>query len=127
MPDAMVSLRAEVEAAPSLLSRTANGVLSAGVSTLTFAGKVLTVYGAHTIASRNSNDFRGNMPVEAAVYTTSFVFGMASGILDDGFAAATVEMGSAPVLDSWERNGAGPVQVAVGNALREYNRWVATF
>jgi hypothetical protein len=119
--EARVALQAEIEVVPSAGKRFLYGAAEVGVGLAKFAGQALTVYGAHNMAARNADEFGGSF----GVYAGTFTWGVLAGAVDDALAAATIEMGSAPVLDSWERNGAGPTQVATANALRSYYQWAA--
>ena len=100
---------------------------NAGLGLLKFAGEALSLYGAYTMASRNADEFSNSGVInQGGIFLGTFLWTAAAGVVDDGLAALTIEIGSAPVLDSWDQNGAGPTQVLVGDALQSYYRWAAT-
>lgn len=86
-----------------------------------FAGQALTVLGAYNEAARTAElehrNNRGSLN-EGLMFVSTFAAGVVAGVVDDALAAATIEFGSAPVLDSWEHNGSGPTQHLVGELIR---------
>ncbi len=108
-------------AGPSRSARAAAWSLENGPKVLKFAGKVVTVYGAHTEAQRSAAKVEGEFNKNAA-YATTFTAGIVAGVFDD--ALAILPQTSGFVQNSWETNNAGPTQVLAGDALRAFNGWV---
>jgi len=102
--------------------------METGPVVLKRVGQILTVVGAvnegqrttDLVASHNEGAFVAAMNGVAVT-----ALGVVAGVVDDGLAAvATVASGSpAPVVDSWEAHGSGPVQHAVGEAYRGILNW----
>ena len=106
----------------------ASSAMEAGGELLRFAGEVTTTYGAVNEANRTWNlEMRNNRGYLNAglMWATTAVVGVAAGAVDDAMAAATVEMGSAPVVQSWDDVGAGPTQHMAGEAMRAFLDWGA--
>lgn len=102
--------------------------MEAGGTVLRRGGQILTVYGAVREGARTV-DFerqhnRGEINAFLMFYAT-VVVGVGAGVLDDGLAAAATTMSGspAPVMDSWDQNGSGPVQHAAGEAIRGFLGW----
>jgi hypothetical protein len=94
------------------------------------AGQIVTVVGATNEANRtyeleNRNN-RGWLNA-GAMWTATAVAGVLAGVVDDALAAtATAASGSpAPVMESWDLYGSGPVQHAAGEAIRGILDWGA--
>jgi RHS repeat-associated protein len=94
------------------------------------AGQIVTVVGAVEEANRtyeleNRNN-RGWLNA-GAMWTATAVAGVLAGVVDDALAAtATAASGSpAPVMESWDQYGSGPVQHAAGEAIRGILDWGA--
>ena len=98
------------------------GAVELAHGTLEVAGQLATVAGAASEAGKTYDreiaDNRGKANATLAAAST-FIVSSAAGLVDDALAAATIEIGSAPVLDSWEHEGAGPTQHLAGEALRD--------
>lgn len=97
--------------------------MEAGPKALTFAGRVLTVFGAAKEAERTVQLERSHNRGElnaALMGTGTFAVGMLAGIVDDAFAVAQVPVMGAPVLtmQSYESRGSGPIQALAGDAVR---------
>lgn len=113
---------------PGRLARAAAWSAEMAPSALKVVGQVLTVAGAAEEAKRTYNfelqHNRGKLNA-TLVGVATFAAGMATGLVDDVFAAAQVPMMGAPVLtmDSWENHGSGPVQHATGEAIRGLLGW----
>jgi hypothetical protein len=114
----------------STLSRAATWVSKAAPVVLEATAKALTVYGAANEAARTAElerrNNRGELN-EMLMYGATAVVAMTAGVVDDALAAvATATTGSpAPVADSWNEVGAGPVQHAAGEAIRGFLDWAA--
>jgi hypothetical protein len=116
------------ELPPSGWQRAGAAVIEYGGTALRFLGRVTTVYGAVTEANRTWDlEVRNNRgSVNAgAMWISTAVSGIIAGAIDDALAATTIEIGSAPVVDSWEHVGSGPVQHAAGQAIRAFLDWGA--
>ncbi|WP_316231123.1 SpvB/TcaC N-terminal domain-containing protein [Bradyrhizobium sp. SZCCHNR1051] len=92
-----------------------------------FAGRALTVVGAKSEADRMVNfelqHDRGALNA-ALMGTTMFAAGVAAGAFDDALAIAEAPLtGGAITMGSWEQNGAGPMQHAIGEAMRGFLEW----
>ena len=95
---------------------------------LRVAGQVLTVVGAVEEARRTVEFERRHNRGElnaGLMGGTLLVVGVVAGVADDAFAAAQIPVMGAPALtlDSWEQHGSGPVQHAVGEAIRGFLGW----
>jgi hypothetical protein len=108
--------------------RAVTATLEAGVEVARFAGEVATVYGAANEADRTYNlEMRNNRGQLNAtlMWGATAVVGVLAGAVDDALGVATIEMGSAPVIQSWEEVGAGPAQHLAGEAMRDFLDWGA--
>jgi RHS repeat-associated protein len=112
------------------LKAAATTVSEAAPAAVEVAGQVLTVSGALSEASRtyqlevdnNRGWFNAGM-----MWTGTLVVGVAAGVLDDALAGESIAVSGspAPVMDSWEQYGSGPVQHAAGEAMRGILDWGA--
>ncbi|SFU01179.1 RHS repeat-associated core domain-containing protein [Geodermatophilus amargosae] len=118
LEDARVTLEGEIVSPPSRTSRLISGAVNVGATAVKWAGRILTVYGAYEMATRNAESVSG-----PGVFAGTFVWVAMAGVADDALAASTLHMGAAPVLDSWSKNGAGPIQVMTADVLLEYYQW----
>jgi RHS repeat-associated protein len=117
-----------VPPAPGKLLRAATWTAEAGTKVAKVLGAALTVYGAYNEAKRTAELERKNNRGainEAAMFASTFVAGVAAGVLDDAFAATETGAAGAPVLtmDSWDRDNAGPFQHLAGEAIRGALDW----
>jgi RHS repeat-associated protein len=82
-----------------------------------------TLQGAHNEGARSfefeRSHHRGPLN-EAAMYLATGVAAIYAGAIDDMLFAATAHLSGAPVMESWERYGSGPVQHLAGEAIRGY-------
>lgn len=117
--EASAAIATEAKASASLGQKLLYGATELGTGALKVGGLALTFSGAQTLAVRNASEFNNSM----AVYAGTFLYTAVAGVVDDALAAATVHVGSAPVLDSWQRHGAGPAQIMAADALQSYYRW----
>jgi hypothetical protein len=89
-------------------------------------GAVLTVYGATNESIKTYDQEmklgRGTANAVAGAGVTSVVTVLA-GVVDDALTAATIEIGAAPVMESWRENDAGPAQHAGGEMIRSMIFW----
>jgi hypothetical protein len=98
---------------------------------LKVAGQVTTVLGAVNEGQRTADLVRehenpGGFSFNAGTNGLAVVvLGVVAGGVDDALAgAAIMTSGSpAPVTDSWDAHGSGPVQHAVGEAYRGILKW----
>jgi RHS repeat-associated protein len=117
-------------AGPGRFARAAAWSAEMAPKVLKVAGQVLTVYGAVNEANRTAEleqrNNRGWLNT-GLMWTGTVVVGVLAGVVDDGLAAmATAASGSpAPVMDSWDQYGAGPVQHLGGEAIRGILDWGA--
>jgi hypothetical protein len=95
-----------------------NKAAAVGEQVLTFVGRVFTVLGAATEASKTYDEVpAGPLYINKELaWTLTFVLGIAAGAVDD---ALMMEPAHSPIVtDSWEQNGSGPAQHLVGEAVR---------
>ncbi len=117
-------------ATPGRWARFASSAAETGAQAMKVAGEVLTVYGAVNEANRTAEleqrNNRGDLNA-ALMWGATAVVGVGAGVLDDALAAAaTAASGSpAPVMESWDQYGAGPVQHAAGELIRGFLDWGA--
>jgi RHS repeat-associated protein len=93
-----------------------------------YAGYVSTGLGAYNEAVKTAELERRNnrgMLNEGTMFLSTLVAGVYAGIIDDALAAATIHIGSAPVIQSWEQHGSGPAQHLAGEAIRGILQWGA--
>jgi hypothetical protein len=86
-------------------------------------GKIFTIVGAHNEAAKSAQEANpGPLNLNAmATYYTTLALGVVVGVVDDAMAATGY--GAPFVAESWEHHDAGPSQVLVGEAVREFNKW----
>ena len=126
----IVEIHPPVPPRPSGLSRAAAWTAEAAPKVLKVAGQVATIVGAWNEADRTYQlEVRNNRGWLNAglMWTATAGVGIAAGVVDDALAAeATIASGSpAPVMESWDTYGAGPVQHAAGEAIRGILDWGA--
>jgi hypothetical protein len=94
-----------------------------GSKVLKVVGQVATVYGAVVEANKTyeleQQNNRGWLNA-GLMWTGTLVTGVVAGVVDDALAGAVTTMtGSpAPVTESWDKYGSGPVQHFAGEAIR---------
>ena len=117
--------------APGRLARATAWAARTGPRVLKVAGQVTTVLGAVNEGQRTADLVRehenpGGFSFNAGTNGLAVVvLGVVAGGVDDALAgAAIMTSGSpAPVTDSWDAHGSGPVQHAVGEAYRGILKW----
>jgi hypothetical protein len=127
LSDAVTTVRAEMEAPASLASKALSGAANMGHGALRLVGRLVLVVGGFNMAMRNDADLYQHQPSVGAggIFAMTFALVSAAGLVDDALAAATIHLGSAPVMDYWDRYGAGPTQVLVADAIRAMGLWFA--
>jgi RHS repeat-associated protein len=127
-PAVQASRQAEAAPKPGVLSEVVAGTAEFATGALKFAGQATTVVGAYNEAAKTveleHENNRGALNATAMGVAT-FAGAIVAGVLDDGLGVATAPMGSGPVLDSWQNNGSGPVQHAMGEFIRDVLNWGA--
>ena len=118
----------QAKAAPSATSRLLYGAAEMGAGVAKLATIASTVFGADREATRTVEFVRQNDQgvISGAIWgTTTFVVGVAAGVVDDAFAAKEIQVMGAPMqtMHSWEQHGAGPIQHAAGEAIRGFLGW----
>jgi RHS repeat-associated protein len=114
--------------APGRLARAAAWTAETAPVVLRRAGQILTVYGAVNEGQRTADLIHANNQGAFNAATNGLavtIITVGAGVVDDGVAAlAIAASGSpAPVMDSWDTHGSGPVQHAVGEAYRGILKW----
>jgi RHS repeat-associated protein len=121
---------AAVAGAESKVARVATGTLEGVAGVAKGIGFAVTVIGAYNEANATAELERRNnrgWMNEGVMWVGTFALGVAAGAVDDALAVeATALSGSpAPVMDSWESYGAGPIQHVAGEAVRTALDWGA--
>jgi len=127
--DALSALKnakgAALSAAPeaSKIATFSRGAASEVGEIATIAGKVLTISGAinegQTTADFEMSHGRGLVNAYVMGSVTATV-GLVAGVGDDALAGLAIDLSGspAPVTDSWDQTGSGPLQHAAGEAIR---------
>ena len=106
----------------------ANATAEIGSQVLHVLGAIASVNGALTEANATwdleMHNNRGYVNA-GLMWAGTAAIGVEAGVVDDALGAATIGIGSAPVVESYETVGSGPTQHAVGEAIRATLDWGA--
>lgn len=103
-------------------ARLLSGAGELGSKAMKYAGYIATGKGAATIAQRNL-DLVSDQPLTTkwSVYTSTAAIGIMAGLVDDAAFGAAMAFGATPAITgTWDRNGAGPAQIAAGELTYQY-------